>query len=224
MQVAEGIDTFSYWTGRVVYWLTLLMVLIGAYNAIVRYAYPTLSSNAYIEMQWYLFSLVFLLGAAYTLRQSAHVRVDVLYGKLSPRGKAWIDLAGTVLFLIPFCVFIIWVSWSYVGNSWAITEQSPDPGGLPRYPIKTIIPLAFGLLLIQSVSIVIRQVAFLRGAIPEDERRHEGEEMDIERYKEAAMLDEGEGPTEGPGDGDEGDASTGRGGDPSSTKDPPRER
>jgi len=115
LRVARSIDRFSEWTGKAVYWLTLAMVVIGAYNALVRYldrySGLGLSSNTYIEAQWYLFSLVFLLAAAYTLKHDAHVRVDVLYGRLSDKGKAWINVLGTVLFLIPFCILMLWVSW-----------------------------------------------------------------------------------------------------------------
>jgi TRAP-type mannitol/chloroaromatic compound transport system permease small subunit len=118
----------------------------------------------WIELQWYLFSLMFLLGAAYTLKYDDHVRVDVLYSQLSRRGQAWINLAGTVLFLLPFCAVILWMSIPFVANSWAILEGSPDPGGLPRYPIKTVIPLALLLVMVQGVSVVIRETAVLRGA------------------------------------------------------------
>lgn len=167
LRLAHGIDRFSERTGRVLYWLTLAMVVIGAFNAVARYLdrYTGLglSSNTYIELQWYLFSLLFLLGAAYTLEHNAHVRVDVLYSRLSPKGKAWVDLGGTVLFLMPFCVLMLWVSWPMVANSWAVREVSPDPGGLPRYPIKAAIPLAFVLLMIQGVSMLIKQIAILGG-------------------------------------------------------------
>lgn len=142
------------------------MVLIGAYNALARYIDRFsgwgLSSNTYIELQWYLFSVLFLLGAAYTLKHDSHVRVDVFYGRLSARGKAWINLVGTLLFLFPFCVLMLVMSWSSVANSWAVWEMSPDPGGLPRYPIKTIIPIAFVLLILQGVSMLIHQIAILR--------------------------------------------------------------
>ncbi len=167
LRLAHGIDRFSERTGRLLYWLSLAMVVIGAFNAVARYLdrYTGLglSSNMYIELQWYLFSLLFLLGAAYTLKHNAHVRVDVLYSRLSPKGKAWVDLGGTVLFLMPFCVLMLWVSWPMVANSWAVREVSPDPGGLPRYPIKAVIPLAFVLLMIQGLSMLIKQVAILRG-------------------------------------------------------------
>lgn len=173
LKVASSIDRFSERTGQIVYWLTFVAVIIGSFNAIVRYLdrYTGLglSSNFYIELQWYLFGLVFLLGAAYTLKHDAHVRVDVFYGRLSNKGKAWVTLLGTVLFLFPFCVLMIIVSWPAVRNSWAVMEVSPDPGGLPRYPIKTVIPVAFVLLLVQGVSMLIRQIAIIRQVGPVDE-------------------------------------------------------
>ncbi|SHK86984.1 TRAP transporter small permease subunit [Rhodothermus profundi] len=166
LKLARAIDRLNLWVGRLVYWLVLFMVLVGAYNAVVRYLdrYTGigLSSNFYIELQWYLFSLVFLLGAAYTLQRDAHVRVDVFYGRLAPRARAWINLLGTVLFLLPFCGLVLWVSWGWVVNSWVVREVSPDPGGLPRYPLKAMLPVAFVLLALQGVSMLIHQVARLR--------------------------------------------------------------
>lgn len=174
LRIASGIDRLNGWLGRGIYWLTLVMVLIGAYNAVARYIDRftgwSLSSNTYIELQWYLFSLVFLLGAAYTLKHDAHVRVDVFYGRLSARGKAWINLLGTIVFLFPFCILMLVMSWPSVVNSWAVLEMSPDPGGLPRYPIKSIIPLAFVLLMLQGVSMLIKQVNVLWGAGNEEGR------------------------------------------------------
>lgn len=173
LRLARGIDRFNERVGRLIQWLTLAMVLVGAFNAVARYTDPLtgfgLSSNAYIEAQWYLFSLVFLLGAAYALRHDAHVRVDVLYERLSPKGRAWVNLGGTVLFLVPFCVMMLWTAWPAVRNSWALLEQSPDPGGLPRYPIKTMVPLAFVLLLAQGLSMAIKQVAILRDEVSPEE-------------------------------------------------------
>ena len=167
LRTSRALDRLNEKIGHGVGWLTLAMILIGAYNAVVRYVGRSfgwsLSSNVYIELQWYLFSLVFLLGAAYTLRRGAHVRVDVIYGRLSPRGQAWIDLVGTILFLIPFCLFGLWVSWPSVRNSWATWEVSSDPGGLPRYPIKTVILVAFALLVLQGISEIIKKIAVLRG-------------------------------------------------------------
>jgi TRAP-type mannitol/chloroaromatic compound transport system permease small subunit len=167
LHMARLIDRLNERLGRGVAWLTLAMVLIGAFNAVARYLGRyigvNLSSNAYIELQWYLFSLVFLLGGAYTLRHNAHVRVDVIYGRLSNRARAWINLLGTLIFLIPFALFGLWVSWPSVRNSWAVLEDSPDPGGLPRYPIKTAILVAFALLLVQGIAEAVKHVAVLRG-------------------------------------------------------------
>ncbi|MCA9756159.1 MAG: TRAP transporter small permease subunit [Candidatus Eisenbacteria bacterium] len=167
LQLARLIDTMNDRIGRAVSWLAALMVLVGAFNAIARYLSRALgkdlSSNAYLEGQWYLFSIILLLGMAYTLRHDRHVRVDVIYGKLSERGKAWIDLLGTLLFLLPFSIVTLILTWPTVRNSWITREVSADPGGLPRYPLKTVILIGFGLLLLQGVSMLIRQIAFLRG-------------------------------------------------------------
>jgi TRAP-type mannitol/chloroaromatic compound transport system permease small subunit len=166
LRIARGIDRVTGGIGRAVAWMVLLMVLIGAFNAIARYlgryVGVNLSSNAYLEMQWYLFSLIFLLGAAYTLREDAHVRVDVLFGRVSAKTQSIINLAGTLIFLIPFSIFIVWVSNPVIRASWRIREGSPDPGGLPRYPLKAMILVCFALLLLQAVSELIKEVHKLR--------------------------------------------------------------
>lgn len=191
LRLASVIDRLNERIGRVIYWLTLAMVGVGSYNALVRSLsgwvqidpetagwFDTvrifigeialkLSSNMFIELQWYLFSLVFLLGAAYTLKHNAHVRVDVLYTRLSARGKAWINVLGTILFLIPFCILMLWASWPVVEDSWARLEGSSDPGGLPRYPLLTAIPLTFILLIVQGGALLIQQIAILRGLTPD---------------------------------------------------------
>jgi TRAP-type mannitol/chloroaromatic compound transport system permease small subunit len=163
-------EDFCEQLGRVVRWLVLAIVLIGSLNAVARYLGRfvgfNLSSNLWLELQWYLFSLMFLLGAAYTLHHDEHVRVDVFIQRLSPRGRAWVNLAGTLLFLIPFCILMIWTSWFPVRNSWKILEMSPDPGGLPRYPIKTAIPVAFLLVLAVGCAQAVRLVRELRRRPP----------------------------------------------------------
>lgn len=167
LRLAGGIDRLNEGVGRAASWLSLLMVLTGAFNAIVRYLGrfmgQNLSSNVYLEGQWYLFSLLFLLGAAYTLKNNGHVRVDVIYARLSERGRAWIDLVGSVLFLLPFTVVSLLLTWPSVRNSWHVLELSPDPGGLPRYPLKTVILVCFFLLFLQGLSLLIRQIGFLSG-------------------------------------------------------------
>jgi TRAP-type mannitol/chloroaromatic compound transport system permease small subunit len=168
LRVARAIDRLTGGVGRAVSWLALLMVLIGAFNASARYLGRFLgvhlSSNAYLELQWYLFSTLFLLAAAWVLREDRHVRVDVLFGRLPVRARAIIDIAGTVLLLIPFTAFVIWASLPAVRSSWLIREGSPDPGGLPRYPLKALILVGFALLLLQAVSQLIRQAHVLRDA------------------------------------------------------------
>ena len=167
LRLSKLIDSLNRMIARAMGWALFLMVLVGAYNAIARSLEKglglSLSSNAYIEAQWYLFSLVFLLGAPYALRSNAHVRVDVLYGEHPARGKAWTDLIGGVLFLIPFCLFAIWISWDFVSNSIAVGELSPDPGGLPRWPLKLVVPISFALLCLQGASEVVKRAAFLCG-------------------------------------------------------------
>lgn len=170
LRLAHAIDRVNGAIGRATLWLLLASVLLAAATAILRYVGRPLGvalvGNWMLEGQWYLFAAVFLLAGAYALSQNAHVRVDVLYGRLSTRGKGWVDLVGGVLFLLPFCAFVIWASWPAVEHSWAIRERSPDPGGLPRYPIKTLVPIGLALLAIQGVAEIIKAVARIRGEAP----------------------------------------------------------
>ena len=175
-RIVNFIDALNEKLGQWVAWLTLLTILLASYNALVRYVgrfvERNLTSNAVLELQWYLFSLVFLLGAAYGLKHDAHVRVDVFFQRASARTKAWINIAGTVLFLIPFCIFMLWASWPGIRNSWSILEGSSDPGGLPRYPIKTALMVGFALLLLQAVAQLYKYVAALRGLAANPEEEH----------------------------------------------------
>ena len=184
------IDRLDRRLARGVAWLLLVMVLVGAFNAVARYCERDLglqlSSNAMLELQWYLFSLVFLLGAPHALRAGAHVRVDVLYGGLPARGRHWIDLCGTLLFLIPFCAFGIWASVAFVADSWAEWERSNDPGGLPRWPLKTVVPIAFALILLQGLSEAIKRLALLRGATAAEVGLDEPRDLDGDDAGEGA--------------------------------------
>lgn len=163
------VDRLNDRIGSLVSWFLLAMVMVGAFNAIVRYLSRftgwNLSSNAYLEAQWYLFSCVFLLAGAHTLKSNSHVRVDVIYGRVSPRVQLWIDLLGSVLFLVPFSIFALVFSWGTIRNSWAVREVSSDPGGLPRYPIKSVILVGFALLLLQGVAEALRRVVALREGV-----------------------------------------------------------
>ena len=173
LQIARIIDTINEWIGRLTYWLVLFMVLVGVWNVVGRYlgklAGINLTSNALIEIQWYLFDLVFLLGAAYALKYNEHVRVDLFYKAWSRRRQALINFLGSILFLIPFCCLIIYYSWNNVINSWNIREISPDPGGLPRYPIKSVIIISCILLIFQGISEAIKNWAIFKEIHPSQE-------------------------------------------------------
>ncbi len=162
LALSSFIDRISAGIGRFLGWLAVLMVLLGVINVVGRYLGAQLglqlASNALLEAQTYAYNLIFLLGAAHLLLRDGHIRVDVVYSRFNERGRAWMDLLGTVLFLVPFCVLVIWFSIGYVERSWNVLETSPNPGGLPRYPIKTVIVIAFVLLLVQGCSEIIKCV------------------------------------------------------------------
>jgi TRAP-type mannitol/chloroaromatic compound transport system permease small subunit len=170
--LAKAIDALSEGVGRIIAWLTLLVALLSAGNALMRYGF-SYSSNAYLEAQWYMFSLIFLLGGAYALRKNAHVRIDLVYGRLSQRTRAWIDLLGTLLFLVPMALGVLYLAWPWAMTSLAVRETSPDAGGLPRWPIKLALLLGFALLALQGLSELIKRITFLAGvyALAEEERR-----------------------------------------------------
>lgn len=173
LKISRGIDALNERIGRLVIWLVLIATLISAGNAMVRYGLNT-SSNAWLEIQWYLFGLIFLLGAGYTLKHNGHVRIDVLYGRFSPRTKAWVDLLGGLLFLLPMSGIIAWLGWDFFLASYAVDETSPDAGGLLRWPIKLAVPLGFALLWLQGVSEVIKRAGVLWGGqVVEEERSEE---------------------------------------------------
>ena len=160
--VIKLIDHAQAKIGKLSAFAIAFMTFLGALNAILRYSSRyigvNLSSNAYLEAQWYLFAFVFLIGAPYTLSQNRHVRVDVLYGRFSKRTQCLINLVGHVLLLLPFCVFGVWASYHFALDSWSIREMSPDAGGLPRYIVKALIPIAFTLLGLQAVVEILRSI------------------------------------------------------------------
>lgn len=151
-KMVNFIDFLSEKIGRGVGWLTTSMVLLVFYDTVMRYAFNK-GNVALQELEWHLFAVVFLIGAAYTLKEGGHVRVDILFIRFSEKTKAWVDLFGTVFLLIPFACIIIYSTQKFIGNSWAVKEVSPDPGGLPmRYLLKAMIPAGFVLLIIQGLS------------------------------------------------------------------------
>lgn len=166
LRVSRGIDWINEHIGHLIRWLVLAAVLISATNAIVRKAL-NISSNAFLEIQWYLFAGVFMLGAGYAFLRNVHVRIDFISSKLSKRTNAFIDTAGIVVFLIPLCVILITLSWPLFYNSWVTGEMSQNAGGLIRWPVLLLMPLGFAILLAQAVSELIKRIAFLRGVIPE---------------------------------------------------------
>ena len=178
MRLSRGIDAVNERIGRAVYWLVLAMVLVSAGNAIIRKTL-NMSSNAWLELQWYLFSAVFLLCAAYTLLRNEHVRIDIVAGRLSPRGQAWIDVFGTIFFLLPMTIMIGLLSWPYFVRAYVHNEISGSAGGLTLWPARLLLPVGFLLVTLQGLSELIKRIAFLAGRGPDpivrDERNAEAE-------------------------------------------------
>ncbi len=171
LRVSRVIDALNERVGHLVYWAVLAAALVSAGNATVRYVFDT-SSNAWLELQWYLFSAVFLLCAGYTLQHNQHVRIDVVNSHLPPRVRAWIDLIGGLFFLLPMASVIMVLSWPMFVDSYMRHEMSSDAGGLLRWPVKLLIPVGFLLLALQGVSEIIKRAAFLAGRIPDPLERH----------------------------------------------------
>ena len=165
------VDIVNEKIGVVCNWLVLLACLVSGGNAMVRYAYDT-SSNAWLEVQWYMFAVIVMFGAAYTLKRNEHVRVDLLYMMLGRRGQLWIDILGTLIFLLPTCLILAWLSWPFFMQSFAIGEHSSNAGGLIRWPIKAVLPLGFLLVALQGLSELIKRVAFLIGIPVESLEAH----------------------------------------------------
>lgn len=162
---SAAVDRFNDWVGRIIYWAVLVSVVISAGNASVRYLFHT-SSNAWLEVQWYLFSAVFMLCAGYTLLRNEHIRIDVIVSRFSEKTLTWIDIIGTVFFLLPISIIIMYLSWPVLVDSFVRHEMSSDAGGLIRWPVKLLIPVGFLFLVIQGLSELIKRIAFLKGLIP----------------------------------------------------------
>jgi TRAP-type mannitol/chloroaromatic compound transport system permease small subunit len=201
---SRGVDWLTERIGRSVYWLLLAAVLVSTVNAIVRKAF-NLSSNAYLEAQWYMFAAMFMLGAGYVFLHDQHVRIDVISGKLSRRVQVWIDVVGITFFLLPLCGFVIWTSLPSLMTAWETQEISASPGGLIRWPLYALVPIGFGLLALQSLSELFKRIGFLTGAGPDphakpevtdeelllEELKHEAEEREAKEAAAAASATAG---------------------------------
>jgi TRAP-type mannitol/chloroaromatic compound transport system permease small subunit len=173
LSLSRLIDRINERIGHVFYWLVLATVLISAANAVVRKTL-NVSSNAFLEIQWYLFSAIFLFCAGYTLLRNEHVRIDVISHRLSKRAQTWIDIIGTVFFLFPMAILIMWLAWPVFVDAYERHEISTNAGGLIIWPARLLIPLGFLLLIVQGISELIKRIAFLRGLIPDPtEKPHE---------------------------------------------------
>jgi TRAP-type mannitol/chloroaromatic compound transport system permease small subunit len=188
LSLSKRIDQFSEWIGRWVAWLVLISVLVSAGNAISRKAF-NLSSNAFLEIQWYMFAAVFMLASGYTLLRQEHVKIDVFSGRLSKRAQILIDIAGICLFLFPFVFYIIKLAMPLVINAYVTQEMSSNAGGLIRWPVFAMLPLGLLLLGIQGVSELIKRFAFLQGMIP-DPSKKQGAKTPEEEFAEFLLQKE----------------------------------
>lgn len=172
LKLSQLIDGLTERIGRLTYWLILVAVLVSAGNAVIRYAF-NMSSNAWLELQWYLFSAVFLFCAGYALLHNQHVRIDVISGRMSKRVQIWIDILGTVFFLLPMAITIMWLSWPVFVDAYQHNEASTNVGGLIIWPARLMVPVGFFLLVLQGLSELIKRIAFLRGLIPDPTEKRE---------------------------------------------------
>jgi TRAP-type mannitol/chloroaromatic compound transport system permease small subunit len=183
LALSRLIDQITERIGHTVYWLVLVAVLISAANATVRKIF-NYSSNSFLEIQWYLFSATFLFLAGYTLKNNEHVRIDIVTGRLSAHARAWIDVFGTLFFLLPMAFLIMWLSWPVFVDSYVRHEVSTNAGGLIIWPARLMVPVGFFLLIVQALSELIKRFAFLRGMIPDPGEKH------VEKTPEELLAEE----------------------------------
>jgi TRAP-type mannitol/chloroaromatic compound transport system permease small subunit len=189
LRISALIDALNERIGKAVYWLVLAAVLISAGNAIVRKVF-NMSSNAFLEAQWYLFAAIFLLCSGYTLLRNEHVRIDIIAGRLSPRAQAWIDVLGTLFFLLPMAVLFIYLSWPVFVRTYTHGEISTNAGGLVLWPARLLVPIGFTLLSLQGISELIKRVAFIAGKGPDPIKRHDAHAAELELAEEIRRIAE----------------------------------
>lgn len=173
LALSRMIDALNERIGKATSWLILVAVLVSTGNAVVRYTLDT-SSNAWLEIQWYLFSFVFLFCAGYTLLHNQHVRIDIVTSNFSKRVQTWVEILGTVFFLMPMAIAIMWLSWPVFLDAYRSSEVSSNAGGLPVWPGRLMLPLGFALLIVQGFSELVKRIAFLQGLIPDPSEKDEG--------------------------------------------------
>lgn len=166
LRISGLIDGLSTVIGKAIIWLILASVLLSTGNALARKIF-SVGSNVFTEMQWYLYGAVFLLGAGYAFLKNAHVRIDFVSSHLTPKTRSVIDILGIIFILTPLCLFIVDLSWPLFMNAFISKEMSSNPGGLIRWPVYLLLPIGMALLLLQSLSELIKRVAFLKGMIPD---------------------------------------------------------
>lgn len=164
LRFARVLDVVSEQCARLAAWFVLVSCLISAAVAFARYGL-SVGSNAFVEIQWYLFAAIVMLGASFVLKVNEHVRVDIFYGRLSPERKVMVDIFGLAVFLLPTTIVMTWLSWKFFQASWAVAETSPNPGGLLRWPAKFLLPLGFALLTLQGLAELIKRVAHRLGVV-----------------------------------------------------------
>ena len=166
LKLSRQIDALTERIGKSSIWLVLIVVLVSAGNALMRYTI-SYSSNSLLEIQWYLFGVIFLACSGYTLLRNEHVRIDLISGRLSARGRAWIDIFGIIFFLLPMATVIMYLSWPIFLLALANNEQSSNAGGLTVWPVRLLVPIGFFLLVIQGISELIKRIGFLQGLCPD---------------------------------------------------------
>jgi TRAP-type mannitol/chloroaromatic compound transport system permease small subunit len=166
LKLSQLIDSITEFVGRSIIWVVLVVTLISCGNAVMRYTI-NYSSNAFLEIQWYLFAVIFLFGAGYTLKKNEHVRIDLIAGKFSKRGQAMIDIFGIIFFLMPMAIAIMWMSWPIFLLALKTNEMSSNAGGLILWPARLMVPVGFFLLVMQGISELIKKVGFLQGLCPD---------------------------------------------------------
>ena len=189
LKMSRLVDALNERIGSWVYWLVLVAVLVSAGNAIVRKLF-NMSSNAFLELQWYLFSGIFLLCAGYTLLRNEHVRIDVIAGRLSAKAQTWIDVLGTIFFLLPMALLFIYLSWPIFVRTFTHHEISTNAGGLLIWPARLLVPIGFTLLALQGLSELVKRIAFLTGAGPDPVPRHDAHAAEKELAEEIRKLAE----------------------------------